>query len=155
MRSNKKRLFFETEEVTTVKKKGWIDIELDYTQFYTNISKLILKIDDKWAIKYLFWIVPYCNEQNMIPHSEAMIQKFIKWLSENGIEKPPSIKSVRDAITQLVKTEIFVKHAQNSYQLNPLFLWSDSIDKRINHLKELGKYDHFELVETETPKRLK
>jgi hypothetical protein len=149
MKTRKKRIYFETEETETVvkKKKGWIEIELDYTQFYHNIAPFILNLKDKWSINYLLWIIPKCNDENMIPHSSMIIKEFLKYLSQNKIEKIPSEKTIRDCITELVKNKIFLKHGNSCYQLNPLILWSVDTEKRIEHLKELGKYQDFDLIE--------
>lgn len=157
MKSRKKRIYFETEEVVTTKtkRKGWIEIELDYTQIYNNIASLILHINDKWAVRYLFWIIPQCNENNMIPHSTITIKQFQEWLGKNGFDVIPSIKTIRDAVTELVKNKIFIKYTNNSYQLNPLFIWSDETNKRIEHIKQLGAFEEgVYLVEetTETEK---
>jgi hypothetical protein len=153
--SRTKRIYFETEEVTTTKKKGWVEIDLDYTQFYNSLGKTICKIDSILAVKLLCWSFTQISNQNMFTINELKIKEFDRWLVANG-SKSYNSRSAYIALKELIDKRIVIKWSNGSYQLNPVFIWSDSIDKRIEHLKELGKYDHFELIEEtkETPKKL-
>ena len=155
MKSRKKRVYFETEDTIIKRKKGWFEIELDYTQIYNNIAPLIVKLKDKWAIKYLFWIIPQSNEENMLPHSEMIMKNFQEWLRSQNIEDVPSVKSIKDAVTELIKNKIFIKHGNNCYQLNPLFIWSDSTNKRIEHIKSLNEHTDVDIHLIEEPEIIK
>lgn len=136
-----KRFYFEKEEVKTTKIKGYIDIETDYSQVYNNIFNYAILIEDKWAIKYLLWIFPKANEYGYIPHSKKTMEEFVATLKKANLKSIPSIKSVQDAISDLVKQNILVKHGYGSYQLNPTILWNSETQKRFENIKYLTLED--------------
>lgn len=132
-----KRFYFEKEEVKTTKVTGYIELETDYSQIYNNIFSYTILIEDKWAIKYLLWILPKANEYGYVPHSKKIIEEFIDILKKVNLKSIPSIKSVQDAIGDLVKQNILLKHGYGSYQLNPSILWNSETQKRLENIKYL------------------
>lgn len=150
-----KRLYIEKEQTITTKIKGFVEVEVDYTQIYHNIFNYVKDINDKWSLKYLLWIIPQANDSNMIPHGDTTINNFINELKGER----PSIKTIRDAISELVKNKILIKHGYGSYQLNPYVIWSDKTSLREEHFRELKKYgfsgNEFNIVKEPTVNYIK
>jgi hypothetical protein len=145
---NEKRVFFEYEETQTTKKKGYITLDMDYTQVYHNIMNCVIKLDDKWSLRYLFWIMPQANENNIIPHSKAIIQKFISWVKlKRPDDTTPSVKTIQDAISRLVVSDIIIKYGYNYYMLNPKVLWGDDVKTRVEYLIMEAKEKPSSMVE--------
>lgn len=130
-----KRLYFETEKTIVTKTKGWIDVEMDYIQVYKNVFYHTKNLKSKYGLQYLMWIMGKANDDNMIPHNEDLLIEFC-----NEFEDAPSLGTVRNAISELVKKKIFIKYTNSSYQLNPLIFWSDDTKKRLNHIVESNKF---------------
>ncbi len=147
--SRKKRLYFETEETqTTIKKrKGWIEIDMDYTQFYECLGKVIASLNSLMSIKLLCWGFTEINKQNMFTFNETKLNEFNKWLVDNGGE-PYNKRSVYNSLKELVDIKVFIKWSNSSYQINPMFIWSDAVEKRLEHLKDMKKFEEF-MVEEE------
>jgi hypothetical protein len=141
--ARKKRIYFETEEIVTTKKKGWIEIDLDYTQVYHTMFEYTKNLKNKYCRLYIDWIISKADHNNMVPHNPDIIKQFVSEFKE-----PPSAGTVRNAISELVKNKIFIKHSNNSYQLNPAILWGDEVAKRIEHVKAMRAEDiDYELLE--------
>lgn len=132
-----KRFFFEKEETKITKIKGYIDLEMDFTQLYKNVYKYIIHLEDKWACKYLFWLITRTNDYGYIDHSKSSIQLFLDDIKTEDVKFVPSIKSVQDAMTELVKKGIVIKHSNSNYQLNSKIFWSGTLDSRLENVKHL------------------
>lgn len=136
-----RKIYFQKEQTTRTRVKGYVEMEVDFTQIYHTVFKHIKGINDKWALKYIFWILDKANDDNMIPHGDETIIEFIGEFNE---EDKPSIKTIRDAITELVKNKVFIKYGYGQYQLNPVIIWGESAKLRSEHiikLKESGFED--------------
>lgn len=142
-----KRIYFETEKTTVTKTKGWVEIDLDYTQVYKSLGdKCIASLDSILAVKLMFWAFTQINDENMFTFNDHKIEEFNQWLEENK-GKRYNKRSVYIALKELITKGIVIKWSNGSYQLNPVFIWTDAIEKRINHLKDLGKFNEFQLIE--------
>lgn len=142
----KKRLYFETEEITTTKKKGWIEVDLDYTQFYECLGKSIASLNSIMSVKLLCWSFSQINKENMFAINDLKMEEFNAWLKLNGgVEY--NKRSIYNALKELINKKIVIKWSNGSYQLNPVHIWSDTIHKRLEHLKEKGMYNQYELLE--------
>ncbi|MCS7317121.1 MAG: hypothetical protein NZZ41_02210 [Candidatus Dojkabacteria bacterium] len=141
-----RRIYFETERTTITRTKGWVEIDLDYTQFYDSLGKTICTIDSMLAVKLLCWLFTQINESNMFTFNDLKIDEFNRWLKDNK-SKVYNKRSVYVALKELITKKIVLKWSNGSYQLNPIFIWSDTIENRIKHLEQLGRYNEFELIE--------
>ena len=132
-----KRFFFEKEETRITKIKGYIDLEMDFTQLYHNIFEYAISLEDKWSCKYLFWILTKANDYGYFSQSKVTIQNFLDDLKEKQCKFIPSIKSIQDAMTELVKKNIVIKHSNSHYQLNSKIFWNGTLDSRLEDVKHL------------------
>jgi len=129
-----RKIYYQSERTVKTKIKGYVEMEIDFTQIYHTIFKHIRNVNDKWALKYIFWILDKANSDNMIPHGDKTMQDFI---DEFPIDKQPSVKTIRDAITELVRNEIFIKYGYGQYQLNPVIIWGKKSTLRQEHIIKL------------------
>ncbi len=139
----KKRFYIEKEEtITTTKKlKGYVVMESDYSQIYHNIFRYACTLDDRWALKYLLWLLPHANKYGMISQSEGLMEEFINSLKEFGSKSIPAIGSIRNSVTKLVQSNILIKNGKNYYQLNPTIIWGEDIKERIKAVEYLTEND--------------
>lgn len=114
----------------------WIDVEMDYVQVYKNIFTHTKNLKSKYGLQYIMWIMSKANENNMIPHNDSILKSFC-----DEFDEKPSIGTIRNAISELVKQKIFIKYSNSSYQLNPLIFWSEETSKRIDEIKYLNQYN--------------
>lgn len=114
----------------------WVEIELDYTQFYHSIFNYCKNFRNKYCILYLLWIIPKASKENCIPHGTKVFNSFI-----NELQEKPAIGTIKNAISELVKHKVIIKHSLGNYQLNPAILWGDDVNKRIEHLKMMKEDD--------------
>ena len=147
-----KRIYFETEDTVVTNKKGWISFEMDYTQIYSGVFTHTKDLKSKYCTQYLLWIIDKASDMNMIPHNEYILNQFC-----NEFKEKPSIGTVRNAVSELVKNKLLIKYSNNSYQLNPVVFWNDETAKRIEHIKGLEntKDIDFQIVQEDTVKYLK
>ncbi len=132
-----KRYFFEKEETTVKKIKGYLEVENDYSQIYHNIFKYSCNIDDKWALRYLLWLLPQANKNGIIPHSDFILENFSKDLLANGVKKIPSVGTLRNSFTLLVKHKVLLKYGYNNYQLNPAIIWREDLKERVKMIEQM------------------
>ena len=148
--------FIYNEEI--VKEFLKSNVELLYTNIHNSVFSYCIAIEDKWAMKYLLWIFPKANEYGYIPHSKHIIDMFIADLKTANLKSIPSTKSVQDAISELVKQKVFLKHSYGNYQLNPNILWNSDTQKRIDNIKYLTIDEEKDLepkISTNSIKQLK
>lgn len=140
-----RRVYFETQETVTTTRKGWFEIETDYTQVYHNIFKYTKNLKSKYGMHYLHWIMDKANDFNMVPHNEKVIEEFCR-----EFEDRPSKGTVRNAISELVKAGIFIKYSNSSYQLNPVIFWTQEIKERFGHIRDMRVFPGLVLLEEKT-----
>lgn len=143
-----KRIYFETSETITKTKKSWIEIDLDYTQFYTALGGVFAKCESMISIKLTCWAFSEINKENMFTFNNKKIAEFNRWIVGHG-GKPYNERSVYTGLKELINLKVVLKWSNGAYQLNPAFIWSDITEKREKHLQELEKYTDFEIKSIE------
>ena len=61
-----RRVYFNTEQTTTVVRKGYIEIDEDFTQVYESFSYIAIKIHSGNSWKLLFWMLSNSSQENGI-----------------------------------------------------------------------------------------
>lgn len=131
-----KRFYFEREETVITKTKGYIDLEMDFTQLYHNVFNFLKDVDDKWSILYVMWVIPKANKYGYIRHSKEFMQEFIDSFNKNNVTVP-GIRTVQDSITKLVKHKVLIKHGYSDYQLNSEIFWNGTLKERKENIEHL------------------
>jgi len=133
-----RKIYYQTEEVTTVKKKGYIEIDEDFTQVYKSFSIIapMLKSVSSWQL--LFWILSNAsNDQNGVFLTKVEYDKFNKHLNRHGlnITSATFYRCIRD----LVEAGCLNKSGSAHYYLNPNIFWSADKLSRIEFIQDEKK----------------
>lgn len=133
----KRRFYFETEETTVKKRRGWIEIEMDFTQIYDGISELSPYINSPTSWKLLFWLVTHeMNKSNVVSTSKAIWEKFQKYLkSKCGEECSVGYRTFNSAIEELVKANVLTKTGRGQYYFNPHIFWKHDKKNRLDFIQ--------------------
>lgn len=136
-----KRIYYETEETKTTKKKGWMDIDMSYTQLYDCFNQISHKIKSGTSYEILFWVLANkTSESNGMDLSAETHRQFCK---HSEIKDPGSSISYRTftrCIKELYDAGALTKIDRGHYYANPNMFWKDELSKRSDML-ELEKKD--------------
>lgn len=130
-----RRVYFTTEETTTVKRKGWIEIDEDFTQVYKSFNLLANKIDSPTSWKLLFWIMANAsNDQNGIEVNKRTFEQF----NADQVKKVGLANYYR-CIDELCQAGAITKVGKGHYYLNPYIFWSSDREARITFIQDEKK----------------
>jgi len=132
-----KRFYFETEETHTTKKKGWIEIDMDFTQVYHCFSKIAPKVKSATTFKLLFWLLANkTDDYNGIDASTHSFNEFNKHLeTECGLYCTITYRTFSNCIQELKDAGALTKVGKGHYYANPSMFWKLDKDERIGMLK--------------------
>ena len=129
------RVYFETEENVSRKKKMWVDIDVNYTQMYDNIFKSIGKLKSHLDVMLVLYMTRKMNKDNVIMFNGMTTDAFINDLFDVGNHKY-SKAAVTKALVNLIEAKLIVRLTRGQYHVNPMFFWKDDIIKRVEQIKE-------------------
>jgi hypothetical protein len=129
-----KRVYYEVEKkIETISKKGYVEVDDNYTQMYDSLSKLSFKMKSLVENQFLFFACTHANDEGVFLSDERMFNRFNKYAEENG-GKSVNRATFTRSIQNLTESKIFIKLNRGQYQLNPFLLWRDSVTERTNVL---------------------
>lgn len=132
-----KRIYFETTETKTVNKKGWIEIDTDFTQIYNCFSHISDKINSATSYKLLFWLLANeTNNSNGICTNKAIFGKFNLYLGKNSVSE----KTFYNCIDELVQSGALTKVTKGQYYFNPYIFWKDDKSARVEFIEDEAKF---------------
>lgn len=131
----KKRVFFETEEVIRKTRRGYIDLEMEYFQFYNAAFHHLASLTNNCAKDFVLWIMTRVNDDNEFTYSKVLYQDFLDDLSKIARPKKYSENTLHVAIRELVDDKIFIKHGRAQYMVNPKLFWTENTSKRIDIIR--------------------
>jgi len=138
-----KRIYFETTETVTKNSKGWVEIDTDFTQVYDCFSKLSVKLRSIVSVKLLFWLLSHeANKSNGISSGEAIYNKFVKYLHDEGVEDV-ALRTFKSAFEELTKVGALTRVGRGHYYLNPYVFWRDDKKERISFIMDENKENKF------------
>ena len=135
--SNKKRIFYETEETVTRTKRGYIDMDVDYFQFYSTAFSYVASLSSICSKDFILWIIGRVDEKNEFKYNRNLFALFTKDLSELVKPKKYSESTMYIALMELVEHEILFRIEKGHYKVNPKLFWSVDLNKRIKAVKQL------------------
>lgn len=147
--TQKKRVFYETEEIVTKVKKGYVDLDMDYFQFYSNAFHHLASISSSCAKDFILWVMGRVSDENEFSYSKEMFDKFNDDLSKIKTPKSYQQNTLNVGIGELVENGILIRINRGKYKVNPRLFWSDDINKRVSVVKIL------ESNEIEQPAKMK
>lgn len=135
--SKTKRVFFETEEVIRKTRRGYIDLEMDYFQFYNAAFYHLASLSNNCAKDFVLWVMGRVNDENEFTYSKVMFQDFSDDLSKIAKPKTYSENTLHVAIRELVDSGILIKMGRAHYKVNPKLFWSEGTSKRVQSIRQL------------------
>lgn len=130
-----RRVYFNTEKTVTVIKKGYIELDEDFTQVYKSFSSIALKIDNGISWKLLFYLLSEANNMNGVDVSAHCFKRFADFLEQNGANKISSATYYR-CINELCKAGALTKYSKGHYYLNPYIFWQADKSSRVKFLQD-------------------
>jgi len=146
------RFYFKTEEIVTTQKKGYIEIEDNYTQLYDNVLDLTKKLSSLLDMQIFLYLSKNSNKLNVF-NTNKLLQTQI----QEDIGKEFNEQTFYKCIDRLCHSKLVVKLAKGQYQLNPLTVWRESqVDRKtlIDAIIEGKQIESFNIVEEESIKYL-
>lgn len=142
--TKKKRIFFETEEVIRKTKRGYIDLDTDYFQFYSTAFYHLASLTSVCAKDFVLWIMSKVDDNNEFIYNTKLFNEFITDLS--NIQQPKSYTqtTVYGALKELSEKGIIIRYERGHYRVNPKLFWSDDTSKRITAIKHLESNNRIE-----------
>ena len=138
-----KKLWYESTETTVKNKKGFIEIDTDFTQVYDCFSKLSVKVKSVVTLKLLFWLLSHeANKSNGVSSGSAIFDKFKKYLINEGVE-PVALRTFKAAFEELTKIGALTRVGRGHYYLNPYVFWRDDKTERMNFITDEKKDKKF------------
>jgi hypothetical protein len=138
-----KRVYFETTETITKNRKGWLEIDTDFTQVYDCFSKIAVKLKSITSVKLLFWLLSHeASKSNGINSGKAVYQRFSQYLKEEGAESVTE-RTFQACFEELRQVKALSRLSKGCYYLNPYIFWRDDKNKRIEYITEGAKEDQF------------
>lgn len=141
MTTQKKRIFYETEEVSTKTKRGYIDLDMDYFQFYSNAFHHLASISSNCAKDFILWVMGKVDDNNEFIYSKTLFEEFNKDLSLIRVPKKYQQNTLDVGMKELVNNGIVIRQERGRYKVNPKLFWSDDINKRIEAVKVISSND--------------
>lgn len=140
-----RRIYFNTEKTVTVIKKGYFEIDEDFTQVYKSFSNIALEIDNGVSYKLLMYLLAEANNMNGVDISATGHKNFNKFL-ESKNKKSISLATYYRCVTELCKAGALTKFSKGHYYLNPYLFWQSDKKSRIQFLQdeqnEISKISH-------------
>lgn len=142
---SKKRIFFETEEVVRKTRRGYIDLEMDYFQFYNVAFHYLASLSSNCAKDFILWVMSRVDENNEFTFSRDMYNDFLSDLSRIRQPKTYGENTLHVAIKELIENDILIRYSRGRYRVNPKLFWSDDTSKRINSVRYMEANRKIEL----------
>lgn len=136
-----KRHWFQTEETKTVTtvRKGWVEIDEDFTQVYDSFLALSKDLQYKVSWQLLFWLFKQMNDNNGIQIGKHTFETFNKYLLIDCPDCVISRPTFDRAVNDLINVKVLTKVGKGFYYLNPHLFWKGSKKNRIEFIKDENK----------------
>jgi len=117
---------------------GYVYASVGFVRQYTNTISLLWELS-KRARRLLEFSLFEMDENNIIRTGKYFIGKLNSFLSNNSIATY-SDDSVKKALTELVKKDVFIKERRGTYLVNPLFFDAGNEYKRIKKIQVMMEF---------------
>lgn len=129
-----KRLYFETTETITRKRKGWVEVDTDFTQVYSCFSQISAHINSATSWKLLFWLLASeTGEKNGIVIERSVWERFGSYLAD--FDSSVSYRGFQKCIHELYKAGALTRYSRGRYYFNPHIFWKENINQREEFIK--------------------
>lgn len=141
----KKRYYYEKTETTTINRKGYIEVDNDYTQLYNCFTKVAAKITSANTFKLLFWLLANkVSDSNGINCSMHSYKEYNQYLKEHcGDDCEINYRTFLRSIKDLKESGALTQVGKGHYYANPYMFWQEEVTKRTELLLEEAKDGNF------------
>lgn len=131
------RLYYETEEIVVKKKKGWVDIDSDFTQVYDCFADISKHINNPTSWKLLFWLLANeSNKHNGFRTNASVRKKFNSYLTTNSIKpKPIAKQTFYNALDELEKAKAITQVERGFYYFSAFIFWRNNKEERLQFIE--------------------
>lgn len=138
-----KRIYFETTEVITRNKKGYIEIDTDFTQVYHCFSEIAPLINSATSFKLMFWLLANeAGKYNGIRSNKIVYAAFNEYLiktTKGGVTE----RTFHSCMDELVQAKALTKVTRGCYYFNPYIFWKDDVGERQSFITDEAKERRF------------
>lgn len=131
----KKRVFFETQEVVQKTKKGYIDLEMDYFQFYETAFSQVASLNSSCSKDFILWVMSRVRNDNTFSYSQQLYRDFNEALSKITKPKQYVESTVKMALRELTESGIITRLSRGEYRVSPKLFWTSDVSERIDAVK--------------------
>lgn len=132
----KRRIFFETEEVVQKTKKGYVDLDMDYFQFYETAFSHVASLSSNCSKDFILWVMSKVDQENRFRYSKEMLARFNEDLQKIAKPKNYAESTMNMALKELVDTEIIFRSGRGEYQVSPKLFWTTEVSERVRMVKD-------------------
>lgn len=133
----RRRVFFETQEVVQKTKQGYVDLDMDYFQFYNAAFNQVASLSSSCSKDFILWVMGRVSEDNGFAYSNRMYAEFNKALGSIARPKSYSESTLKAAIRELTDVGIIIRISRGVYRVNPKLFWSSDVADRVRSVKEI------------------
>jgi hypothetical protein len=139
----KRRIFFETQEVIRKTKRGYLDLEMDYFQFYAAAFSHVASLSSNCSKDFILWVMARVDENNKFTYSKDLFREFNDDLKKIAKPKEYAESTMNMALRELSEAGVIFRASRGEYTVNPKLFWSEEVSQRVKSIQ---------LMETEVRK---
>ena len=133
--AKRKRIFFETQEVIKKTKRGYIDLEMDYFQFYAAAFSHVASLSSNCSKDFILWVMARVDENNRFTYSKDLYREFNADLGRIAKPKEYAESTMNMALRELSEAGIIFRASRGEYTVNPKLFWSEEISQRVKSIQ--------------------
>jgi len=119
----RRRLYYEKTETITRKIKGFVEVDMEYAQYYRGLVRANSMLSMQCSFKLLPFLFFELNDSNVFAFDTALVDKFNSVCSP---DKPYKFRTVRAAIKEMLDADIIRKIGNSRYYIKPEYCWIGS-----------------------------
>jgi hypothetical protein len=135
--TKKRRIFFQTQEVIQKTRRGYVDLDMDYFQFYNAAFEHVASLSSNCSKDFILWVMGKVDEENRFQYSKELLNEFNEALSKIAKPKHYAESTMNAALRELSESSIVIRSSRGEYTVNPKLFWSDEIAHRIKSVQSM------------------
>ena len=135
--TRKRRIFFETEEVVQKTKRGYVDLDMDYFQFYSAAFSQVASLSSSCSKDFILWVMSRVDDDNKFIYSQQMFRDFNQDLANISKPKQYVESTMKMALRELSDAGVIIRINRGEYRVNPRMFWTSETSERIKSIKAI------------------
>ncbi len=134
------RHYYEDSEIVFRRRKGWVELDDEFIQFYRNARRALLHLKYHGSRNLLDFVFFKVGENGIFYSGRLLLDEFNSMLKEEGV---PAVvqRTMEKYLQDLCRCKCIIKMHKGAYHLNPHFFWMDNKKHRKDLLIEIDKTD--------------